>query len=58
MSVITNVTVPVGNWAAEPTLLAPASEVGPEIGIADINPAKRGSGRLVVSRVLAVAFRR
>src|SRR4029453_17710637 len=46
MSVITNVTVPVGNWAAEPTVAARGSEVGPEIGIADINPAKRGGGRL------------
>ena len=46
MSVITNVTVPVGNWAAEPTVAGTGSEVGPEIGIADINPAGRGGERL------------
>ena len=37
MSVITNVTVPVGNCAVEPTVAAPGSGVGPEIGMGDIN---------------------
>jgi hypothetical protein len=46
MSVITNVTVPVGNRAAELTLVGTGSEVGLEIGIADINPAGRGGERL------------
>jgi hypothetical protein len=40
------VTVPVGNWAAEPTVAARGSEVGPQIGISDINHAMRGGGRL------------
>jgi hypothetical protein len=46
MSVITNVTVPVGNWTAEPAVVGTGSEVGLEIGIADINPAGRGGERL------------
>lgn len=36
---------PVGNWAAQPTLAAPGSEAGRDIGIADINPAKPGRAR-------------
>lgn len=46
MSVITNVTVPVGNWAVEPAVVGTGSEVGLEIGIADTNPAGRGGERL------------